>query len=151
MLKLKGILFSGSIEFTRKNNILVIYLWDFQMWKHCKLYIISIILTTLRFGLFITTAWDHLLQWNLENSTLGISIKYVCSEFFKVWFSVGSVRRSSLVSSPCRKFEGRHQFLNSSGQHPLKFDFFARFCCYGVFHFESRTVSNFFITFFTQL
>lgn len=117
------------------------------MWKHCKLYIISIILRTLRFGLFITTAWDHLLQWNLENSTLGISIKYVCSEFLKVWFSVRSVMQSSLVSSPYRKFEGRHQFLNSSGQHPLKFDFFARFCCYSVFHFESRTVSNFLLRF----
>ena len=55
--------------------------------------------------------------------------------------------RSSLVSSPYREFEGRHQFLNSSGQHPLKFDFFARFCCYSVFHFESRTVSNFLLCF----
>lgn len=120
------------------------------MWKHCKLYIISIILTTLRFGLFIATAWDHLLQWNLENSTLCISIKYVCSEFLKVWFSVGSVMRSSLVSSPYRKFEGRHQFLNSSGHHPLKFDFFARFCFVMVFSISRVELFQIFLLRFSR-
>lgn len=76
------------------------------MWKYCKLYIIFIILIILCFGLFIVIVWDYLFLLKFENSILGILIKYVCYEFFRVWFSVGFVMWLSFVFLFYRKFEG---------------------------------------------